>query len=116
MPHRDLALALLLMLSVLPPAQAASAREAKRQLQQMNVEISVDKLVQYAAEGDLSTIELLLSAGVPIKGADGVHGATALHNAAAQGHRRVLDALIKAGAPLDAVDGNGVTPLMAAAW
>ncbi len=111
-----LAVAVLLGALTALPVAATKGSDAKRQLASMGIEPSGDRLVQYAADGDLVTVRLLLDVGVSARAVDSVHGATALHNAAAQGHLRLIAELLEAGADVDALDSHGATPLINAAY
>lgn len=97
-------------------AGATEPSEARRQLAAMNIEATPARLVQYAAQGDMTTTDLLLAAGIPAKAAEPVHHATALHAAAAQGHLVLVRRLLDSGAAVDAPDDHGVTPLVNAAY
>lgn len=97
-------------------AAAAEPSEARRQLAAMNIEATPARLVQYAAQGDMTTTDLLLAAGVPATAAEPIHHATALHAAAAQGHLALARKLLDSGAAVDALDDRGVTPLVNAAY
>lgn len=110
------AVALLLGALTALPAAATKRGDAKRQLASMSIEPSGDRLVQYAADGDLVTVGLLLDVGVSARAVDSVHGATALHNAAAQGHLRLIARLLEEGADINALDSYGATPLINAAY
>jgi uncharacterized protein len=111
---RCLALALCLV-----SAQAASAADmggARASLKTMGVQPTVQRLVQYAAQGDATVVDLIVAAGVEVDAADPVHGATALHHAAAQGHTRVVMQLLGLGARVNVKDRHGATPLTSAAY
>lgn len=96
------------------PAQAQFTNQAADRLAVMRIEPTPASLVQYAAQGDASTVELLIAAGVSAKAAEPVRKATALHAAAAQGHLRMVERLLALGAGVDEPDWHGVTPLAAA--
>lgn len=95
-------------------AQADAA--ARERLRAMGVETSAERLVQFAAQGDVKMVELLLQAGLKATDAEPRRHVTALHNAAAQGHLALATLLIDQGAQVDAADWTGTTPLMAAAY
>lgn len=67
-----------------------------------------------AANGDVDTLNSLLSAGANIEGRDG-DGTTALMSAAFMGHDKVVEVLLERGAKVEAKDGGGYTALMFAA-
>jgi ankyrin repeat protein len=95
---------------------AGTPEEALHRLQMMGIEAKPERLVQYAAQGEITTVELLLDAGVPVTAVDPARGVTALHNAAAQGHQRLVEKLIELGAEVNASDWMGATPLTVAAF
>jgi ankyrin repeat protein len=88
----------------------------RERLKTMGLEPTIERLVQYAAQGDTTVVELIAAAGVAVDTAEPTRGATALHNAAAQGHVRLVTRLIDLGASVDAKDFNGATPLTNAAY
>lgn len=90
--------------------------QAQAQLRLMGVQSNATQLVQFAAQGDLTVVKLLLQSGVPAVEAEPKRGVSALHNAAAQGHQRVVEWLLAHGANLDAQDAWGMTPLLNAAY
>lgn len=96
-------------------AGAQDAASAKSKLSAMGLEVSIDRLVQYAAQGDENVVKLLLEAGVDVTAADPQRQVTALHNAAAQGHLKLVQLFLDKGASVDAQDWNGSTPLIFAA-
>lgn len=109
--------ALFMMLAAAQGAIAAGESGTPRErLRTMGLEPTIERLVQYAAQGDTTVVELIAAAGVAVDTAEPTRGATALHNAAAQGHARLVTRLIDLGAPLDAKDFNGATPLTNAAY
>ncbi len=110
--------ALSMMLAAVQGAIAAGESGTPRErLKIMGVEPTIERLVQYAAQGDTTVVELIAAAaGVAVDTAEPTRGATALHNAAAQGHARLVTRLIDLGAPLDAKDFSGATPLTNAAY
>jgi len=101
-----------------PLAGAAEldAAQAHQRLAVMGVDKSIERLVQFAGQGDMPVVTLLLKAGVPAQGAEPMLGATPMHTAAAQGHVPVLRALLAQGAAADMPDLRGVTPLINAAY
>jgi ankyrin repeat protein len=82
------------------------------QLAMMRVEVSAASLVQYAAQGDRSTVELLLSSGIAASAVETIRRVTALHTASAQGQLRMVQHLIELGADVNARDWRGATPLV----
>jgi ankyrin repeat protein len=88
------------------------AEQARDRLTRVGVPIAASSLVQYAAQGDVNTVGLLLSAGVPAAAREPVRSATALHAAAALGHVQVLEQLLGSRAEVDAQDWRGLTPLI----
>jgi membrane-associated phospholipid phosphatase len=96
-------------------ASPASPAAAQR-LTVMGIAPSTERLVQFAAQGDVTMVELLLASGVRVDSTDPVRHVTALHNAASQGHTRLVKLLIERGALVDAADWHGNTPLIAAAY
>ena len=60
--------------------------QAKSQLTQMGIELSVNKLIDFAAQGDQNIVTLLLAADLLPSASDCARRVTALHNAASQGH------------------------------
>lgn len=116
-PARMVGLGFLFLIACLPLQAATPSRsDARQQLAASNVDPSIDRLIQYAAEGDIATVELLLAAGVPVNAADPVRKVTPLHNAAAQGHARLVTRFLELGAHIDAQDWTGCTPLINAAY
>jgi ankyrin repeat protein len=94
------------------PAQAA----ARQRLAITGVEVSNERLVQFAAQGDRTVVDLLLAAGASVNGADARSRSTALHNASAQGHLELVASLLERGGAVDARDWHGNTPLIEAAY
>jgi hypothetical protein len=95
--------------------QVQTANAAATRLRAMAIAANVQALVQYAAQGDIAVVNLLLDAGVSASAKDPVRGVTALHNAAALGHLRIANRLMELGADVNATDWHGVTPLINAA-
>lgn len=95
---------------------ADTQHDARTQLEAMRLEVSAERLVQYAAQGDASVVQLLLQAGIKATDADPVRHVTALHNAAAQGHVGLVKLLMERGADVNAADWQGITPLIAASF
>jgi len=83
-------------------------------LAQLGIDPSPASLVQYAAQGDLVTLDMLLEAGVAPNSVEPRRRVTALHSAAAQGHGRIVQRLLALGVNVNAQDVRGVTPLVAA--
>lgn len=115
MRHRPLFAAVCLLCVCAGPGLAQSGSSAGEQLRALGIKVTADRLVQYAAQGDMTTVNLLLEAGLPVSSADPVRRVTALHNASAQGHVRIITRLLDLGADVNAQDWHGVTPLIAAA-
>lgn len=90
--------------------------QARQRLALMGVTPTPERLVQFAAQGDTTVVELLLAAGLDVNTAEPVRKASALHHAAAGGHVRLVGALLARGANPNAVDWNGNTPLINAAY
>lgn len=100
-----------------PAAPADAAQVAARQrLALTGVEVSTERLVQFAAQGDRTVVDLLLAAGASVNGADPLRRTTALHNASAQGHVQLAASLLERGGAVDARDWHGNTPLIGAAY
>jgi len=108
----------LLCLCAFAAADLAGAEivDARQQLATIGVDVSVERLIQYAAEGDAATVELLLSAGVSAASADPTRRVTPLHNAAAHGHVRLMQRFLDLGADVDALDWAGSSALAYAAY
>lgn len=83
-------------------------------LAQLGIDPSPASLVQYAAQGDLVTLDMLLAAGIAAGSVEPGRRVTALHTAAAQGHGRIVERLLALGVDVNAQDVRGVTPLVAA--
>jgi uncharacterized protein len=94
--------------------QASEAAQAR--LQSIAIPVTVSALAQYAAQGDMAVVDLLLMAGVSAKDPEPLRHVTALHNAAAQGHIKLVQRLIDYGADVNAQDTNGFTPLLNAVY
>lgn len=106
-----------LVAATVPVICLAQAKpSAVEQLIKIGIEITPERLTQYAAQGDLTTVSLLIDAGLPVNSADPIRKVTALHNASAQGHLRMVVRLLELGANIDARDWHGVTPLIAAVY
>lgn len=90
--------------------------QAKQRLALMGVSPTPERLVQFAAQGDTTVVDLLLAAGLDVNTAEPVRNASALHHAAAGGHMRLAGSLIERGADVNRVDWNGNTPLINAAY
>ena len=97
-------------------ALAADGGTARDRLALRGIEPTPERLVQFAAQGDATVVELLLEAGVHVGAADPRRRVTALHNAAAQGHVRLVRQLLERHADPDAADWEGNTPLINAAY
>jgi len=107
----------MLIVAALPGLCVAQTKpSAVEQLTKIRIEIIPERLTQYAAQGDLVTVNLLIDAGLRVNSADPIRKATALHNASAQGHLRIVARLLELGADIDARDWHGVTPLIAAVY
>ncbi len=100
---------------VAAPAQATDA-DARERLAQRGIDASAERLVQFAAQGDVPVVELLLAAGLNAASAEPRHQVSALHNAAAQGHVRLISLLLDRGADVNAADRYGNTALIDAAY
>lgn len=72
-------------------------------------------LLAAARAGDLSAVERLIEAGVPIDSA-GEDGSTALHLAASYGGREIAAVLLAKGASVDSEKTGGITPLHTAVF
>lgn len=96
-------------------AAAEPAQAALNSLMARGIPSVPEKLVQYAAQGDLRTVSDLLDAGLDPSIPEPTRQVTALHNAAATGQLRVAERLLDAGATVDAQDWQGLTPLINAA-
>lgn len=105
-----------LALCVSVAGAAPSRGEARAQLRQSGIAATTVRLVQYAAEGDTVTVELLLAAGVSPNAAEPLRRVTPLHNAAAQGHARLVTRFLELGADVNALDWLGYPPLVNAAY
>lgn len=114
MRHRPLVATAFVLCACAGPGLAQSGSPAGEQLRALGIEVTAGRLVQYAAQGDMTTVNLLLEAGLPVSIADPVRRVTALHNASAQGHVRIVTRLLDLGADVNAQDWHGVTPLIAA--
>jgi Ankyrin repeats (3 copies) len=73
-----------------------------------------DLLLYAAYRGDLSTVQGLVSRGVPVNATDRVDWKTALHGAAAKGDTKTIRYLASKGADVNAVDRSGDSPLESA--
>jgi len=124
MQKKIVCVALAILACVAPPAQgaapvapASAAQVAARQrLALTGIEVSTERLVQFAAQGDRTVVDLLLAAGASVNGADTLRRSTALHNASAQGHVQLAASLLERGGAVDARDWHGNTPLIEAAY
>lgn len=72
-------------------------------------------LCNSAYNGDLNTVQLLISKGADMEIVD-KSGQSALNLASRQGHDQVVEALLKAQARTDHTDADGWTALRSAAW
>ena len=72
-------------------------------------------LHQAARDGDVDTVELLLSTGVDVNSADS-EGATPLFLASLNGYTDIVELLLNAGANVHACDIDERTPLFVAAF
>ncbi len=102
--------------TVANPTAEAQEKEAKLLLASMGLAVSPTVLVQYAAQGDVAVVKLLLRSGVAVTSAEALRKVTALHNAAAQGHLRLVSQLLLEGADVNAQDVYGATPLVCAVY
>jgi hypothetical protein len=109
-------LALALCLAAPAAGHAQTRDQARQRLALMGLEPGIERLVQFAGQGDLAVVLLLLESGVAAGGNDPVLQAAPMHAAAAQGHVRVLSALLDHGAGTDPGDRDGNTPLINAAY
>lgn len=111
---------LIMLLAAMPYAgnasEAVTAEQARMQLERSGTEVSIERLVQHAAQGDTSTVELLLAAGISASAVEPKRQVSPLHGAAAQGHLRIATRFLDLGAPVDAQDWHGATPLVHAAY
>lgn len=97
-------------------SHAQNAVSPTQRLAIMGIKPSAERLVQFAAQGDRTVVDLLLLSGLDVSIAEPTRQATALHNAAAQGHLLLVKSLIEHGANIEAVDWHGNTPLIVAAY
>ncbi|WIW00296.1 ankyrin repeat domain-containing protein [Kinneretia aquatilis] len=109
----------LLLSSLLAVALSARAdstsmtpAQARERLEKAAVMESAESLVQYAAQGDIRTVGILLAAGLTASARDPLCKATALHSAAALGQVQVVDLLLRHQAEVNAQDWRGLTPLI----
>lgn len=98
------------------PAASATQSAARQRLATTGVEVSNERLVQFAAQGDRTVVDLLLAAGASVNGADARSRSTALHNASARGHLALAASLLDRGGAVNALDWHGNTPLIEAAY
>jgi ankyrin repeat protein len=98
------------------PTSAQDAEAAKKRLALMGILPTPERLVQFAAQGDTTVLDLLLQASMDVNASDPVRHVSALHNAAAQGHLSISKSLIERGADVNATDWRGNTPLINAAY
>lgn len=75
---------------------------------------SSSSIQEAAGQGDLATLQTLLSSGTAVDSRDD-SGCTALHFAADRGQQEAVQALLAAGADVNAVDKDQQTPLHYAA-
>jgi hypothetical protein len=97
-------------------ARNQTSTNARSQLSKMGIDFSVNKLLDFAAQGDVNTVTLLLSAGLSPTASDQERHVTALHNAASQGHVELLRLLVSMQANVNAPDWQGATPLVYGAY
>lgn len=97
-------------------ATAQTDIAAHTQLKNSKIDINSASLVLYSSQGDLSTVLLLIRAGVSPSESEPQRKVTAFHAAATHGHLKVIAELLKSGAPINAEDICGYTPLMVAAY
>ena len=97
-------------------AQTLTANQAQQSLRMREIEVNAASLVQYAGQGDWTTVQLLVQAGVSVIEPESVKGQTALHAAAAQGHDRMASEMLRLGIKPDAQDTCGSTPIINAAY
>ena len=97
-------------------AAYANNDQIKQSLLTRGVEVTVASLVQHAGQGDWTTVQALLRAGVSVNGVEPVRKQTALHAAASQGHERIVKELIQLQALPDLQDDCGNTALVNAAY
>lgn len=75
---------------------------------------SSSSIQEAAGQGDLATLQTLLSSGTAVDSRD-ESGCTALHFAADRGQQEAVQALLAAGADVNAIDDDQQTPLHYAA-
>lgn len=92
-----------------------SEKEARKILEKKNINIGGAGLTYHAQEGDLTTVELMIKAGVDADsfGASEKEGKKLfpLNQAASRGHTKVVVFLLEFGATPNLVDGLGNTAL-----
>ena len=91
---------------------AEDAAVARLRLERMRVPFTVERFVQVAAQGDLTTVDAFLEAGMGADTPEPGRLSTALLNAAGQGHLRVVRRLLEGGVSVDRADVDGVTALV----
>ncbi len=96
------------------PVTSQDELEARAKLAQKNILYSEKAFTEIVEDGDTSTVDLFLAAGMNPDVKDAT-GRTALINAASKGSNNISQKLLSGGADVDARDNNGSTALMESA-
>jgi hypothetical protein len=96
----------LLVTAFAVPVSAEDAAAARLRLERMNIPFTVERFVQIAAQGDLTTVDTFLEAGLSADAPEPARDA--LLNAAGQGHLRVVRRLLEEERPWTAPTWTGV--------
>lgn len=99
-------------LSAHADATPMTPAQARERLEKAAVMVNAESLVQYAAQGDVRTVGILLATGLEPSAHDPLRKTSALHSAAALGQLQVVDLLLNHRAEVNAQDWRGLTPLI----
>lgn len=106
------ATAALVCAAVLPSCNRTPQEEAVAELEDMDIlpEHYENKMVEYTRAGNIGMMQLLLTAGAPLK-MQPQPGSTLLHLAALHNQDEAATLLVQYGLSIETPDANGLTPL-----
>jgi len=104
---------LLPLTAAFPESQEEARQKALKELREKNIPFTIEEFINRAGQGDISTVNLFLAAGMYYNVKDKDRW-TALMRSAAEGHTGIVKLLLEKGADVNARNADGATALMLA--